>query len=288
MGWQWHQLYHLQIICTSLHTHNHAISQFLQTGCFSWRPTNSVKTLRTKHLISHYLEKQLDDLHMANFVQPAMQQCRLVKASYLHKHHQSIQNSPQHSLRFMKVHQTHHMKVHLTHHSVLIGTRKYAKLTVTYSLDCFFFLRFTVRFFTFTSGSSLFSSFLTNSSRKPRKALIQTTVANDTSRRRSPAHTSNMLANIDIRSQYLYWVLPCIKHSMTTDTHSSNRSVVNKQTTTLLRHGDGAGNTAEENSSVFSLIRMRWLPSVLWHCWLGGRKCIWTVKKWGMMEVGTG
>jgi len=24
MGWQWHQLNHMQIICTSLQTHNHA------------------------------------------------------------------------------------------------------------------------------------------------------------------------------------------------------------------------------------------------------------------------
>jgi len=24
MGWQWHQLHHMQIICTSLQTHNHA------------------------------------------------------------------------------------------------------------------------------------------------------------------------------------------------------------------------------------------------------------------------
>jgi len=24
MGWQWHQVDHLQIICTSLQTHNHA------------------------------------------------------------------------------------------------------------------------------------------------------------------------------------------------------------------------------------------------------------------------
>ena len=28
-------------------------------------------------------------------------------------------------------------------------------------------------------------------------------------------------------------------------------------------YGDGAGNTVEENTSVFSLIRMCWLPSVL-------------------------
>jgi len=30
--------------------------------------------------------------------------------------------------------------------------------------------------------------------------------------------------------------------------------------------------------SVFSLIRMRQLPSVLWYSWLRGRKCIWPVK----------
>jgi len=32
---------------------------------------------------------------------------------------------------------------------------------------------------------------------------------------------------------------------------------------------NGAGNTIEENSSVFFLIQMH-LPSVLWHCWLDG------------------
>jgi len=29
------------------------------------------------------------------------------------------------------------------------------------------------------------------------------------------------------------------------------------------------------------------VPSVLWHCWLGGRKGIRPVK-WGTVEVGTG
>jgi len=47
MGWQWHQLDHMQIICTSLQTNNHAsTSQFLQAGCPSCRPTNSVKALK--------------------------------------------------------------------------------------------------------------------------------------------------------------------------------------------------------------------------------------------------
>jgi len=29
MGWQWHQLDHMQIICTSLHTDNHASTSSL-------------------------------------------------------------------------------------------------------------------------------------------------------------------------------------------------------------------------------------------------------------------
>ena len=46
--WQWHQLDHMQV-CTSLQTDNHASTQslsFLQTGCPSCRPTNSVKALK--------------------------------------------------------------------------------------------------------------------------------------------------------------------------------------------------------------------------------------------------
>ena len=45
--WQWHQLGHMQV-CTSLQTDNHASApplSFLQAGCPSCRPTNSVKAL---------------------------------------------------------------------------------------------------------------------------------------------------------------------------------------------------------------------------------------------------
>jgi len=44
--WQWHQLGHMQV-CTSLQTDNHASTPplcFLQAGCPSCRPTNSVKS----------------------------------------------------------------------------------------------------------------------------------------------------------------------------------------------------------------------------------------------------
>jgi len=46
--WQWHQLKHMQV-CTSLQTDNHANTpplSFLQAGCPSCRPTNSVKALK--------------------------------------------------------------------------------------------------------------------------------------------------------------------------------------------------------------------------------------------------
>ena len=45
--WQWHQLGHMQV-CTSLQRDNHASTPplcFLQAGCLSCHPTNSVKAL---------------------------------------------------------------------------------------------------------------------------------------------------------------------------------------------------------------------------------------------------
>jgi len=50
--WQWHQLRHMQV-CTSLQTDNHASTpplSFLQAGCPSCRPTNSVKAQRRQKL----------------------------------------------------------------------------------------------------------------------------------------------------------------------------------------------------------------------------------------------
>ena len=48
--WQWHQLGSMQV-CTSLQTNNHASTpplSFLQAGCPSCRPTNSVKALKAQ------------------------------------------------------------------------------------------------------------------------------------------------------------------------------------------------------------------------------------------------
>jgi len=62
--WQWHQLGHMQV-CTWLQTDNHASTpplSFLQAGCPSCCPTNSVKALKVvisssntgKKLLSEY------------------------------------------------------------------------------------------------------------------------------------------------------------------------------------------------------------------------------------------
>jgi len=51
--WQWHQLGHIQV-CISLQTDNHASNpplSFLQAGCPSCRPTNSVKALKGYNFI---------------------------------------------------------------------------------------------------------------------------------------------------------------------------------------------------------------------------------------------
>jgi len=48
--WQWHQLGHMQV-CTSFQTDNHTSTpplRFLQAGCPSCCPTNSIKALKGK------------------------------------------------------------------------------------------------------------------------------------------------------------------------------------------------------------------------------------------------
>jgi len=50
--WQWHQLGNMQV-CTLLQTDNHTSTpplSFLQAGCPSCRPTNSVKALKASSL----------------------------------------------------------------------------------------------------------------------------------------------------------------------------------------------------------------------------------------------
>ena len=61
--WQWHQLGHVQV-CILLQTDNHASNpplSFLQAGCPSCRPTNSVKALKG-YLVANWQWHQLDDM----------------------------------------------------------------------------------------------------------------------------------------------------------------------------------------------------------------------------------
>jgi len=67
--WQWHQLGHTQV-CTSLQSDNHASTPplgFLQAGCPSCRPTNSVKALKATTRRSFVTEKckQKDGFYLA-------------------------------------------------------------------------------------------------------------------------------------------------------------------------------------------------------------------------------
>ena len=63
MGLQWHQLDHMQIICTSFQTGYHArqylTTQFLQAGCPSCRQTYSVKALLAKESTTLNSEQQI-------------------------------------------------------------------------------------------------------------------------------------------------------------------------------------------------------------------------------------
>jgi len=57
MGWHWHQLDHMQIICTTFQTDNHASTSSLNFmgWCSSWRPINSVKALKITQKINQLM-----------------------------------------------------------------------------------------------------------------------------------------------------------------------------------------------------------------------------------------
>jgi len=67
--WQWHQLGHMQV-CTSLQTDNHASTQplcFLQAGCPSCCPTNSVKALKALYMPTRLLFSSIIPPHCVAF-----------------------------------------------------------------------------------------------------------------------------------------------------------------------------------------------------------------------------
>jgi len=66
VGWKWHQLDHMQIICTLLQTdtRQYLSTQFLQAGCRSCRPANNVKALMSHSLNGSHLtfkQKKLNE-----------------------------------------------------------------------------------------------------------------------------------------------------------------------------------------------------------------------------------
>ena len=66
--WQWNQLGHMQV-CTSLQRDNHASTPplcFLQAGCPSCRPTNSVKALKANHKNHHYKDNNTNYIPAIN------------------------------------------------------------------------------------------------------------------------------------------------------------------------------------------------------------------------------
>ena len=68
--WQWHQLGHMPV-CTMLQTDNHASTpplSFLQAGCPSFRPTNSVKALKSCNTYGEITSRNLRPRYDRHFV----------------------------------------------------------------------------------------------------------------------------------------------------------------------------------------------------------------------------
>ena len=61
MGWQWHQLDHMQVICTSLQSATHQSSPiFLRTGRSFCHPTNNVEALKAMSMYKRNMWEQLE------------------------------------------------------------------------------------------------------------------------------------------------------------------------------------------------------------------------------------
>jgi len=79
---QWHQLGHMQV-CTLLQTDNHANTSplcFLQAGCPSCRPTNSIKALKAA-VISVFLTTTITITTMTKNIQFSLTTLKLKRKS---------------------------------------------------------------------------------------------------------------------------------------------------------------------------------------------------------------
>jgi len=83
--WQWHHLGYMQV-CTSLQTDNHASTpplSFLQAGCPSCRPTNSVNALKAITLLQTlYLNEPPASIDRHALIQPSSNDSHALLLSY--------------------------------------------------------------------------------------------------------------------------------------------------------------------------------------------------------------
>ena len=114
--WQWHRLGHMQV-CTSLQTDNHTSTpplSFLQAGCPSCRPTNSVKALKaqsTFKLILIYNLLLTTKLAILTMLMVSIRYCIILEANCSQKIYIRITTS-------QYTNKTVNMKVKLSYHKM--------------------------------------------------------------------------------------------------------------------------------------------------------------------------
>jgi len=87
--WQWHQLGHMPV-WTSLQTDNHASTpplSFLQAGCPSCRPTNSVKALKAKSTEGKTVQRRNKNTQLLQLINTAILWRLQEGCTHLQSHH---------------------------------------------------------------------------------------------------------------------------------------------------------------------------------------------------------
>jgi len=86
MGWQWHQLDHMQIICTLFQTDNQASTSslnFLQVECSCWCPTKSVKVVKAKVGTYNHRQKVIKRYAFSSLTCALIKNAAFVYAAFL-------------------------------------------------------------------------------------------------------------------------------------------------------------------------------------------------------------
>ena len=108
MGWQWHQLNHMQAICSSLHASTSSV-RFLWARCSSWHPTNSIKVLKAKWAWEKTDCNRLLHLHAVQSV---------YQTSKCKRRNKSVQQDNTLTLTASLVHQQTHLLIFLIWHAM--------------------------------------------------------------------------------------------------------------------------------------------------------------------------